>query len=160
MATNNVTLNTDKRSSRAASNRDTTVRAKSWTPPSLLEAPEAPQGWKYRWIRAEMLGQEDKVNMSKRLREGYELVRADDHPEFAAPTITDGTALNGCIGTGGLVLAKFPIEFVEQRNAYYRNRADEQLASVDNDMMKESNPSMPLSSPDRKSSTTFGSQSD
>jgi hypothetical protein len=159
MATNNVTLNNSKRSSRAASTRDTTVRAKSWTPPTLLEAPKAPEGWKYRWIRAEMLGQEDKVNMSKRLREGYELVKAEDHPEFSAPTITDGTPLNGCIGTGGLVLAKFPLEFVEQRNAYYSSRADDQLAGVDNDMMRESNASMPLSSPERKSTTTFGSQS-
>jgi hypothetical protein len=105
-----------------------------------------------------MLGQEDKVNMSKRLREGYELVRAEEHPEFQAPTINDGTSLNGCIGTGGLVLAKFPMEFVEQRNNYYRDRADEQMDSVDNDLMKESNPSMPLSQPDRKSTTTFGSQ--
>ena len=158
MATNNVTENKNERTSRAASNRDTKVRAKSWTPPELLEAPIAPQGWKYRWIRAEMLGQEDKVNMSKRLREGYELVRAEEHPEFQAPTINDGTSLNGCIGTGGLILAKFPMEFVEQRNNYYRDRADEQMDSVDNDLMKESNPSMPLSQPDRKSTTTFGSQ--
>jgi hypothetical protein len=103
-----------------------------------------------------MVGQEDKANMSKRIREGWEPVRAEDHPEFEAPTVEDGKFV-GVIGVGGLILAKMPVETVEQRRAYYQKMSSDQMEAVDSNLMRESNPLMPISNPTRKSKVTFGS---
>jgi hypothetical protein len=102
-----------------------------------------------------MVGQEDKANMSKRIREGWEPVRAEDHPEFESPMIDEGKHA-GVIGVGGLVLAKMPKETVLERRAYYARLANEQMEAVDNNLMRESNPIMPISNPSRTSKVTFG----
>ena len=70
-------LKVTNKTPRAAQTRDKTTRRKPWAPPSSLDAPPAPAGFKHRWIRAETLGQEDNKNLSARLREGFELVRGD-----------------------------------------------------------------------------------
>ena len=95
------------RTSRSAETRAKTARRKPWQPPSMLDAPEAPPGYKHRWVRAEVRGHDDKANMAKRIREGFEPVRAEDHPDFDAPMIEDGKHA-GVIGVGGLILAKIP----------------------------------------------------
>ena len=100
------------------------------------------------------MGYDDKKNLSARLREGFELVRADEYPDFEAPTVTDGKHA-GVIGVGGLVLARFPIESKQERDAYYRGKARDQMVAVDNDLMREQHPSMPISK-DRQSRVTFG----
>ena len=146
--------NTD-RTPRSAENRAEKARLKPWQPPSLLDAPDAPEGYVYRWIRESMVGQEDKANMSKRIREGWEPVRAEDHPEFEAPTVEDGKHA-GVIGVGGLILAKMPIEIVEQRREYYRKMASDQMEAVDSNLMRESASRMPISKPNRKTQVTFG----
>tara|TARA_R100001224_G_scaffold26423_2_gene14136 strand:+ start:7535 stop:8029 length:495 start_codon:yes stop_codon:yes gene_type:complete len=146
--------NTD-RTPRSAENRAEKARLKPWQPPSLLDAPDAPEGYVYRWIRESMVGQEDKANMSKRIREGWEPVRAEDHPEFEAPTVEDGRHA-GVIGVGGLILAKMPIEIVEQRREYYRKMASDQMEAVDSNLMRESDSRMPISKPNRKTQVTFG----
>lgn len=146
--------NTD-RTPRSAGNRAEKARLKPWQPPSLLDAPDAPEGYVYRWIRESMVGQEDKANMSKRIREGWEPVRAEDHPEFEAPTVEDGKHA-GVIGVGGLILAKMPIEIVEQRREYYRKMASDQMEAVDSNLMRESDSRMPISKPNRKTQVTFG----
>ncbi len=146
--------NTD-RTPRSAENRAEKARLKPWQPPSLLDAPDAPEGYVYRWIRESMVGQEDKANMSKRIREGWEPVRAEDHPEFEAPTVEDGKHA-GVIGVGGLILAKMPIEIVEQRREYYRKMASDQMEAVDSNLMRESDSRMPISKPNRKTQVTFG----
>ena len=102
-----------------------------------------------------MVGQADPANMSKRIREGWEPVRAEDHPEFEAPTVDDGKHA-GVIGVGGLILAKIPKETVEERRAYYQNLSDSQIQAVDNDLMRESNQVMPISNPNRTTKVTFG----
>ena len=109
----------------------------------MLDAPEAPEGYKHRWIRAEVRGHDDKANMSKRIREGFEPVRAEDHPEFDSPTVDDGKHA-GIIGVGGLVLAKVPEETVEERTDYFARRSQEQLQGVDNDLLRDSDPRMPI----------------
>ena len=144
------------RTPRAAESREKTVRAKPWRPPSLLDAPEPPAGYVYRWIRESMVGQEDKANMSKRIREGFEPVRAEEHPEFEAPTVEDGKHA-GVIGVGGLILAKIPVETVEQRRQYYENMSADQMNAVDHNLMRESNPVMPIEKPNRQTRVTFGS---
>ena len=147
------------RTSRSAETRAKKARKKKWQPPSMLDAPEAPEGFKHRWIRAEVRGHDDKANMSKRIREGFEPVRAEDHPDFDAPTVDDGKHA-GIIGVGGLVLAKVPEETVEERTEYFARRSQEQLQGVDNDLLRDSDPRMPISKRDiqRNSKVEFGSR--
>jgi len=125
----------------------------------MLDAPEAPPGYKHRWLRAEVRGHDDKANMSKRIREGFEPVRAEDYPEFDSPTIDDGRHA-GTIGVGGLVLAKVPEETVEERTDYFARRSQEQLQGVDNDLLRDSDPRMPISKRDieRNTKVQFGSR--
>jgi hypothetical protein len=143
------------RSPRSAESRDKQSRAKPWQPPSLLDAPEPPDGYVHRWIRESMMGQDDKANMSKRIREGWEPVRAEEYPEFDAPTVEDGKHA-GVIGVGGLILARIPIEIVEQRRQYFEQMANDQMEAVDRNLMRESNSVMPIDKPNRQTRVTFG----
>jgi len=143
---------------RSNETRDKAARRKPWAPPSSLDAPPAPEGFVHRWIRASVMGFDDKKNLSARVREGFELVRADEYPDFEAPTIQDGRHA-GVIGVGGLVLARFPVETRDERNAYYNKRTQDQLKAVDNDLMREQHPSMPISN-ERQSRVTFGGRRD
>ena len=149
-------LNNSVRETRAAQSRDRNVRNKPWQPPSVLDAPDAPEGYVYRWIRESMVGNDDKANMSKRIREGWEPVRAEEHPDFETPVVEEGKYA-GVIGVGGLILAKMPIEIVEQRKAYFRNMTSDQIQAVDRNLMRESNPVMPIETPQRATKVTFGS---
>ena len=145
------------RTNRETATREKTERVMEWKPPSTLEAPEAPIGYKHRWIRESVMDYDDKNNVHKKRREGWELVRASDHPEFDAPVIDEGKNA-GCIGVGGLILARIPEEIADQRNAHYNKVAQNQMEAVDRDWMSENNPAMPKQKPQRKSSVTFGSQ--
>ena len=149
-------LNNSVRETRAAQSRDRNVRNKPWQPPSVLDAPDAPEGYVYRWIRESLVGNDDKANMSKRIREGWEPVRAEEHPDFETPVVEEGKYA-GVIGVGGLILAKMPIEIVEQRKAYFRNMTSDQIQAVDRNLMRESNPVMPIETPQRSTKVTFGS---
>jgi len=131
------------RVSRSAESREKKTRRKPWQPPSMLDAPEAPAGYKHRWIRAEVRGHDDRANMSKRIREGFEPVRAEDHPDFDAPTLDQGQHA-GVIGVGGLILAKIPEETIEERDAYFQRQTDDQISGVDNDLLRDSDPRMPI----------------
>tara|TARA_R100001443_G_scaffold102298_1_gene110437 strand:+ start:404 stop:787 length:384 start_codon:yes stop_codon:yes gene_type:complete len=121
----------------------------------MLDAPPAPEGYKHRWIRANVMGFDDRKNVSARSREGWELVRGDEYPDFEAPTIDDGKHA-GVIGVGGLLLARIPIEVVEQRDKYFRDMTNNQMAAVDNELAREQHPAMPISNPERQSRVTFG----
>jgi len=143
------------RTPRAETARAKDTRVQPWKPPSSLDAPPPPEGYTHRWIRAEINGFDDRKNFSARLREGFEPVRAEDYPDFVAPTIQDGVHA-GVIGVGGLILARFPLETAAQRNAYYRRQSSDQLAAVDNDLLRENHPSMPIIKPERQTRVTFG----
>ena len=140
--------------SRASSTRSKTERPKVWTPPSSLDAPPAPDGFRHRWIRAESLGFSDTKNVSARLREGFELVRADEYPGTQYPVITDGKYA-GVIGVGGLLLARISEEIAKQRAAYIDGLTKGQDEAVEHDLMKEQHKSMPINV-DRQSRVTFG----
>ena len=142
------------KTSRASQTREKEVRKKVWTPPSSLDAPPAPTGFKHRWIRTETLGFQDTKNVAGRIRSGYELVRADEYPESDYPIVEDGKYA-GVIGVGGLVLARVPEEIAKQRSDYYKRQAQENVEAVDNDLMKEQHPSMPINI-DRQTRVTFG----
>ena len=143
----------DKKTPRAVQTREKTTRRKPWAPPSSLDAPPAPDGFKHRWIRAEVMGIDDNKNLSSRLREGFELVRADSGTQY--PTIQEGK-YKGVIGVGGLLLAKIPEEIVEERMAYFADRTQDRDDAVESDLLKEQHPSMPISKPERQSRVTFG----
>ena len=143
----------DKKTPRAVQTREKTTRRKPWAPPSSLDAPPAPDGFKHRWIRAEVMGIEDNKTLSSRLREGFELVRADSGTRY--PTIQEGK-YKGVIGVGGLLLARIPVEIVEERMDYFAQQTQDKETAIQNDLLKEEHPSMPISKPDRQSRVTFG----
>ena len=137
--------------------REKTERVAEWKAPTTLEAPEAPIGYKHRWIRESVMDFDDRNYIHKKRREGYELVRAEEYPDFDAPVIDEGRNA-GCIGVGGLLLARIPEEIANQRNTHYSRKAQNQMDAVDNDWMKDNNPAMPKLNPQRKSSVSFGSR--
>ena len=146
-----------KRSSRATQTREKTARRKPWAPPSMLDAPPAPDGFKHRWIRAETRGFDDTKNVSAKMREGWELVRKDEYPDFEAPVVESGK-YEGVFGVGGLVLARIPVETIAERTAYFAQRSADQMEAVDHDMMRENaHSTMTINKPDRQSRVTFGS---
>ena len=147
--------NEQGRTSRSADTRAKKDARKPWSPPTMLDTPPAPDGYTYRWIRAEIVGQEDRKNVTSRLREGFDLVRAEELDGFEIPTMDDGKHA-GVVSVGGLLLAKIPNETREERNSYFEQRAQTQQDAVDNDLMRESDPSSPILKPERKSSVTFG----
>ena len=147
---------TIKRTSRATQTREKTARRKPWAPPSMLDAPPAPDGFKHRWIRAETRGFDDTKNVSAKMREGWELVRKDEYPDFEAPVVESGK-YEGVFGVGGLILARIPLETVAERNEYFSQRNADQMQAVDNDMMStNAHSTMTINKPDRQSRVTFG----
>jgi len=146
--------NEDKKTSRASQTREKTKRKQVWTPPSYLDTPNAPTGFRHRWVRVEILGYVDTKNIQGRLRSGYELVRADAYPEDDYPVISDGKYA-GVIGHGGLVLTRVPEEIAKQRTEYFQRQAEGQDEAVEHDLMKEEHKSMPIDV-NRQSRVTFG----
>ena len=147
---------TVKRTARANQTREKTAQRKPWAPPSMLDAPPAPDGFKHRWIRAETRGFDDTKNISAKLREGYELVRRDEYPDFEAPVVDSGK-YEGVFGVGGLILARIPDETVAERTEYFKSRNSDQMQAVDSDMMRENaHSTMTISKADRQSRVTFG----
>ena len=142
------------KTSRASQTRSKAEAPKTWTPPSSLDAPPAPDGFRHRWIRVEVLGFDDTKNMSGKLREGWELVRADEYPDQDYPSLVTGK-YSGVIGVGGLVLARIPEEIAQQREAYYRDQTKSRDDAVNNDILKEQHPSMPINQ-ERQTRVTFG----
>ena len=145
----------DNKTPRASQTRSKSDRPTVWVPPSSLDAPPAPEGFRYRWIRAESMGFQDTKNISGRLREGYELVRAEEVENSSDYPVLEEGRYKGVIGVGGLLLAKVPDEIAAQRTAYIKRRTDGMNEAVDNDLMREQHKSMPINI-DRQSRVTFG----
>jgi len=144
----------DKKTSRAAETRTKTERPKEYKPPSSLDAPPAPNGFRHRWIRAESLGFNDTKNIHGRLRSGYELVRADEYKDSDYPVVTDGKYA-GIIGVGGLLLARIPEELAQQRIDYQKKLSEGQDEAIENDLLRDQDKRMPIKI-DRNSKQTFG----
>ena len=143
-----------KTTSRAADTRTQTERPKEYKPPSSLDAPPAPDGFRHRWIRAESLGFTDSKNIYGRLREGYELVRADEYTDSDYPVVSEGK-YKGVIGVGGLLLARIPEELAQSRADYQKKLTEGQDEAVETDLLREQHKSMPIDV-DRQSRVTFG----
>ena len=145
------------REAREETNRDNTQRTKAWQPPSVLPDPKSQAGYVFRWIRTSIVGQSDNPNVSYRFREGWEACKSEDHPELKILCDQNSRwADDGCIEIGGLLLCKAPVETVEARRAYYDQLAQQQVESIDNNYLRESDPRMPMLEPQRQSRVTFG----
>lgn len=143
------------RTPRDLSTRNHEARPQSWRPPSVLPDPTPEPGYVFRWVRTSMAGTSDNTNVSRQFREGYIPVKAADHPELMLFADKNGRFPEN-VEVGGLLLCKVPEEMAKQRGAYYQNFATQQMESVDNSFMRESDPRMPLLQPERSSRVTFG----
>jgi hypothetical protein len=146
MAENRVPRNLETRS--------VVERPKQWAPAELLPEPDKQPGFAYRWIRTSTLNNADPRNLSAKLREGWEPVKIDEQPQFQL-LIDPTSRFKDNIEIGGLLLCKTPLEFVDQRNTHFRKQAEGQMEAVDNSLMRQSDPRMPLFK-ERKSTTSFG----
>ena len=144
----------ENRIKRDATDRDAELRVKKWQRPETLPSPEAQPGYKFHWVRIATLGQTDAMNVSSKLREGWEAVKAEDHPEIFMASV-ENERFKDNIVIGGLMLCKAPVELVAERNQFFDQQAKNQIQSVDNNLMRENDPRMPLFN-DRKSTVTFG----
>ena len=146
------------KTSRTSESREKSSRKKDWSPPSSLDAPAAPQGYAHRGIRTATAGFEDTGNVSKKLREGWEFVKAEtvlsEIGENDYPVISEGKHA-GLIGIGGLVLARIPEEILKSRAEYFEKITQDRTDAIDRDLMKEQHPDMPINI-DRQSRVTFG----
>tara|TARA_B100001250_G_scaffold275490_1_gene237979 strand:+ start:39 stop:500 length:462 start_codon:yes stop_codon:yes gene_type:complete len=143
-----------QQTSRASQTRSKKEKPKVWTPPNSLDAPPAPKGFRHQWIRAESMGYQDTKNVAASLREGYELVRADEYPDQDYPQMSEGKYA-GVIGVGGLLLARIPEEIALQIDEYYKQRTRDKEEAINNDLMKERQAGMKFNS-ESSSSVTFG----
>lgn len=144
----------ENRVNREVSNREFAERPKQWMPPELLPEPDKQAGFAYRWVRVSMLNAADPRNVAAKLREGWEPVRLEEQPKFKL-LVDPNSRYKDNVEVGGLLLCKCPEEFVGQRNEYYRKKNEEQIQAVDQTLMRQNDPRMPLFN-ERKSSTSFG----
>ena len=149
-----MTKDKSKKTSRASATRIKDEKPKVWAPPSSLDAPPAPDGYRHRWIRAESMGFDDTKNITGKIRSGWELVRADEYPGEDYPSVTTGK-FAGVIGVGGLVLARITEELAKSREAYFKQKTMDRNEALENDVLKEQHPSMPINQ-ERQTRVTFG----
>jgi|TARA_R100001129_G_scaffold185761_2_gene175034 hypothetical protein len=146
------------KTSRESQTREKQTRKKVWAPSSSLDAPPAPNGYEHRWIRMSVAGFEDTSNVSRKLREGWEFVRADtllsEIGENDYPVISEGKH-QGIVGIGGLALGRIPTEILKSRSEYFNRISQDRMEAVDRDLMKEQHPDMPINI-ERQSKVTFG----
>ena len=144
-----------QKTSRANQSRSKSERPKVWVPPSSLDAPPAPDGFRYRWIRAEVVGFQDTKNITSRIREGYELVRSEEIENASDYPVVEEGRYKGVVGVGGLLLAKVPNEIAKQRQEYMAQKHVDRSEAVANDLMNEQDKRMPINI-ERQSRVTFG----
>lgn len=141
--------------SREAETREKTERPKMWRAPELLPNPNPEPGYAFRWIRVSTLNRPDPMNISSKFREGWEPVKASEHPEVQLMDSGEKPRYPDSIEMGGLILCKTPLEFVQQRNAHFQKQTDGQMQSVDNNFLRENDARMPLFR-ERRSEVKFG----
>jgi hypothetical protein len=144
----------ENRLNRELDTREKTTRRRAWQRPEVLPSPNPEPGYSFHWVRVATQGQVDATNVSSKLREGWEPVKAEDHPEITVVSVENDRFADNIV-IGGLMLCKAPVELVEDRNAYYNQQNKSQMQSVDNNLMRENDPRMPLFN-ERKTKVTFG----
>jgi hypothetical protein len=147
--------NTDVRMSRELSDRESEKRPATWTPPTVLPVPEPQEGYSFRWVRTAMRNEPDNMNVSRKLREGWEPVKIEDHPELKVLPDID-TRFEGNVVVGGLMLCKMASEILEQKKAYHEQQAQTQIEAVENNYLREQDARMPMLPSERSTRVTFG----
>ena len=147
------------RTPRSVEKREQEVRQENWTPPNLLPDPLPKDGWSFKWVRIKSMGQDDPMNYSKKLREGWEAVPIEEVPEMEHLVLDPNPRFEGKIEVGGLLLCRMPSKMASQRNQHYVNQSRDSIDSVDQSVMWESNPRMPIDAPERSTQVRFGSGS-
>ena len=142
----------ENRLNRDLKTREKEIRKKAWSRPEVLPSPNPEPGYNFHWVRVSTQGQVDATNVSSKIREGWEPVKAEDHPEITLVTVEQDRFKDNVV-IGGLMLCKAPTELVEERTAYYGDQTQSQMRSVDNNLMRENDPRMPLFS---ETKVTFG----
>lgn len=144
----------ENRLDRKLETREKSTRKRSWRRPEVLPTPDAQDGYSYHWVRVATRGRADPTNVTSKLREGWEPVKASDHPEIEL-AVVENERFKDNVVIGGLMLCKAPEELVGERTEYYGDQTSNQMRSVDNNLMRESDPRMPMFN-DRRSKVTFG----
>lgn len=144
------------RTPRSVEKREQELRPQTWSPPNMLPDPYPKEGFTFKWVRISTQGQDDPMNYSKKLREGWEAVPIEEAPEMEHLVLDPHPRFEGKVEVGGLLLCRMPDDLASQRNEYYQQQSEEAMRSVDNTLMRESNPRMPISSPQRNSRVSFG----
>ena len=144
----------ENRMPRSTESRNQTQRPQQWMPPELLPEPDKQPGYRYRWIRVTLTGQSDARNISSKIREGWEPVKVEEQPQYALLVNGEGR-WKDCVQVGDVLLCKTPEEMAEQRNNHYLKQSEQQIRAVDNNLMKQNDPRMPLFK-ESSSSTTRG----
>jgi hypothetical protein len=144
----------ENRLARELETREKTERKRSWIKPDVLPSPNPEAGYDFRWVRLSTRGEADPMNVSLKLREGWEPVKAVDHPEIFLSAVENERFKDNVV-IGGLMLCKMPTEITGDRRAYFKDQTDRQMQSVDNNLMRESDPRMPLFK-DHRTKVTFG----
>ena len=139
-----------ERTPREIETREKSTRAMQYTPPSTLPEPNPEPGYVFRWVATHVLGSADPANVSKKMRDGWIPVKADDHPELML-----AASAGGNVEIGGLMLCKAPKDYMESREHYYGQQAQAQMDSVDNHFLRNNDPRMPLFS-DHKTAVSKG----
>lgn len=147
----------ETRTDRELETREKKTRRRSWVRPEVLPSPNPEPGYEFRWVRVSSLGQGDPKNITAKLREGWEPVRAADHPEITMMAVENDRYKDNIV-IGGLMLCKTPAELVQERNEFYRSEADNQITAVDQNLMRNNDPRMPIFK-ERKSTVSFGTGS-
>lgn len=144
----------ENRLNREQTTREKTTQKRAWQRPEVLPSPNPEPGYEFHWVRVSTQGQVDATNVSSKIREGWEPVKATDHPEITMVTVENDRFKDNVV-IGGLMLCKAPVELVEERNEYYNDQSTAQMQSVDNNLMRENDPRMPLFN-ERKTKVSFG----
>lgn len=145
----------ENRTPRNVETRVQAERPKQWKPAELLPEPDKLPGYAYRWIRVGLQGNADPRNYSAKLREGWEPVKIEEQPAFQL-LVDENSRFKDGIEVGGLLLCKTPLEFVEQRNNHYLKQSENQILAVDNNLMKQNDPRMPLFKESKSSTSKSG----
>tara|TARA_X000001388_G_scaffold64824_1_gene51121 strand:+ start:7394 stop:7855 length:462 start_codon:yes stop_codon:yes gene_type:complete len=151
-----MVANKQNRTPRDIEKREQEVRNEDWTPPNVLPDPLPQDGFTFKWVRTSTRGTDDPMNYSKKLREGWTPVPINEAPEMEHLVLDPSPRFEGKVEVGGLLLCRMPTGRAEQRNSYYTNQSKDAMRSVDQSLMRESNPRMPINNPDRKSRVSFG----
>ncbi len=147
----------ETRAPRKLETRAVFERPRVWAPAAILPDPEPQDGWVFRWCRTEVRNKSDHQNYQSRLREGWEPVRPEDHPELMTQVGPRDARYNGIVEIGGLVLCKMTQEMADQRREYYAQKTRDVTDAAENSYLRDNDERMAKVQQKRRE-TIYGSR--